>query len=466
MTSAPQTSPFSQPAADGSADSVTGWTPTPSTDANTGNFSGNGPDSSVLISMAATLALKEGNAESIKAQLPPSLHSSFDLAYAVQQMRTDSDENQAAHRMSLRTQDELEKRRAAREAAEQIVAEEKHLLYAAADADGDTLPLLSSMDLDDLPEAEVLVEGFLVKESVARLYGPPKSYKSFVMLDLAACVANGIPWCGKYKTTQSRVLYVVAEGVRGIKRRVRAWEALNKRAMTGVQFYDRAVQLGNRKEVSDLIRTAKRGNFEFIILDTQARCTVGLEENSAKEMGVVVAALDVLKEVTGACVALVHHSGAAGQRARGSTAILGALDAEFEVEADKDNMSVAVHTRAQKDLAEAKSVEFDLVTPAESGSIAVRPRREWYQPRAQDLTPLSEAHLAVLRSLHTFGAAGASADMIAKQMQADKVETRQALGQLQSKGCLKAKGATFYLDRLGKLHLAGTLDAVADRGGD
>lgn len=125
-------------------------------------------------------------------------------------------------------------------------------------------------------------------------------------------------------------------------------------------------------------------------------------------------------------------------------------------------MSVSVHTRAQKDLAEAPSVDFDLVTPAEGGSLAVRARRNWYQPRAEDLTPLSEQHLAVLRAVGTFAAAGASADMVAKHMQADKVETRQALGQLQSKGCLKSKGATFYLDRLGKLHLSGTLDAVRD----
>jgi hypothetical protein len=268
-------------------------------------------------------------------------------------------------------------------------------------------------------------------------------------------------WHGK-RVEQSKVLYVVAEGVRGIKRRVRAWEALNKRAMVGVDFYERAVQLGDRKDVGTLIRTAKRGNYEFIVLDTQARCTVGLEENSASEMGVVVAALDVLKEVTGACVALVHHSGASGGRARGSTAILGALDAEFEVEADKDAMSVSVHTRAQKDLAEAPSIEFDLVTPGPGQSLAVRARRNWYQPRPEDLAPLPEQHLAVLRALSTFAAAGASADMIAKAMQADKMEARQALGQLQSKGCVKSKGATFYLDRLGRLHLSGTLDAVRE----
>jgi hypothetical protein len=417
--------------------------------------------SDALISMAATLALREGNPDGIRAQLPPWHHAAFDMALAVQQMRTDAPESEKDRRISMRTQDEIEKRRAARKAADEIAAEERAALYAAADDDGDTFALLSPMELDQLPEAEILVEGFLVKESLVRVFGPPKSYKSFIMLDLAACIGAGIPWHGK-RVEAAKVLYVVAEGVRGIKRRVRAWEALNKRAMTGVHFYERAVQLGDRKEVSTLIRTAKKGGYELIVLDTQARCTVGLEENSASEMGVVVAALDVLKEVTGACVALVHHSGASGGRARGSTAILGALDAEFEVEADKESMSVTVHTRAQKDLAEASSVDFDLVTPGPGHSLAVRPRRQWYSPRPEDLAPLPAAHLAVLRSLETFGAAGASADMVARQMQADKIETRQALGQLQSKGCIRPKGANFLLDRLGRLHLSGTLDSVRE----
>jgi hypothetical protein len=411
--------------------------------------------------MAATLALKQGNADSIRAQLPPQHHAAFDLALAVQKMRTDSEEAEEKRRLSLRTQDEIEKRRAARRAADEIAAEEKAALFAAADTDGDTFPLLSSMELDELPEAETLVEGFLVKESVVRLYGPPKSYKSFVMLDLAACVGAGIEWHGK-KVVQARVLYVVAEGIRGIKRRVRAWEALNKRAMTGVQFYDRAVQLGDRNDVARLIRTAKRGNFEFIILDTQARCTVGLEENSASEMGVVVAALDVLKEVTGACVALVHHSGASGGRARGSTAILGALDAEFEVEADKEAMSVTVITRAQKDLAEAPSVEFDLVTPGPGQSLAVRPRRQWYQARPEDLAPLSEAAMSALQAVDTFGVAGATTAAVAKVLDKDSAEVAQGLAAMHRKGVLRYKGEKWFVDRVGRIHLSGTLDSVRE----
>lgn len=408
--------------------------------------------------MAATLALKDGNADSVRAQLPAHLHPSFDLALNVQSMRGDVGENEEKKRISLRTQDEIEKRRATRSAADEIAAEEKAALYAAAESDGDTFTLLSPMELDALPEADPLIEGFLVKESVARLYGPPKSYKSFVMLDMAACVGAGIPWCGKYKTEQSKVLYVVAEGVRGIKRRVRAWEGINKRAMTGVQFYERAVQLGDRKEVSALIRTAKRGGFQFIILDTQARCTVGLEENSNSEMGVVVAALDVLKEVTGACVALVHHSGAAGGRARGASAILGALDAEFEVEADKDMMSVMVHTRAQKDLAESHSVEFDLATPADGQSLAVKPRGKWYQTTAADLTPLPEKAMAALRAIDTLGVAGATTATVAKIVELDPVAVGQGLAAMHRTGVVKFKSERWFVDHVGKIHLSGTLD--------
>jgi RecA-family ATPase len=286
------------------------------------------------------------------------------------------------------------------------------------------------------------------------LYGPPKSYKSFVMLDMAACVGAGIQWAGN-RTEQTKVLYVVAEGVRGIKRRVRAWEAQNKRTMVGVHFYERAVQLGDRKDVSTLIRTAKRGGYQFIILDTQARCTVGLEENSASEMGLVVAALDVLKEVTGACVALVHHSGAQGGRARGSTAILGALDAEFEVEADKRNMSVRMRTRAQKDLAEARDVELDLCTPEPGAALAVKARPQWHRPTAADLPPLSEKDKALLLALAQVSETGTTLAALAKTLGADvdTDEVRVAVNQLMRKGCVQMKGPLFFLDRVGALYV-------------
>jgi hypothetical protein len=403
--------------------------------------------------MAASYARLLGNPESVKSQLPPEQHAAFDMCWNVQEVAGGGAEAEKDRRVSLRTEEAVEKARAARHAASLIAAEEHAALYAAAEAEGGaTFDLLGSMDLDNLEEAEPLIDGFLVKESIVRLYGPPKSYKSFVMLDMAGCVGAGIPWAGN-ASTASKVLYVVAEGVRGIKRRVRAWEAQNKRAMVGVHFYPKAVQLGERPDVSTLIRTAKRGGYEFIILDTQARCTVGMEENSASEMGVVVAALDVLKEVTGACVALVHHSGAAGGRARGSTAILGALDAEFEVEADKRNMSVTVKTRAQKDLAEARHVELDLVTPGANLALAVRARPQWYRPTAADLPPLGEREKSLLRAVAELTETGVTIAHVAKILNANGDDVRVSVNELMRKQCLLMKGNLLHLDRVGALYI-------------
>ncbi|MFD4474658.1 AAA family ATPase [Streptomyces sp. NPDC058471] len=433
---------FSQPAsegvAQGSPDSIPLVTPAITT----------------LVSLAATLALKDGNADSVRGMLgvDPTIAAQFDTALAVQTARTDSPEHEGERQVRLRAESHVWDAQAKRKAAEIVDAEERAALYGAADTARESLGLLSSMDLDNLPEAETLVDGFLVKESVARLYGPPKSYKSFIMLDIAACVGAGINWAGN-KTVQSKVLYVVAEGVRGIKRRVRAWEALNKRTMIGVSFYDRAIQLGDDKEMGALIATAKRGNYEFIILDTQARCTVGMEENSATDMGRVIAALDVLKEVTGACVALVHHSGAAGGRARGSTAILGALDAEFEVVADKHNMSVKVKTMAQKDIAEAREVELDLVTPGPGLALAVKARPQWYRQTAADLPPLTDRDKQALRLIATYGDVGITITGLARNLDTDPDTVRAGVAGLLQKGCVTLKGATIYLARVGALYI-------------
>ena len=69
----------------------------------------------------------------------------------------------------------------------------------------------------------------------------------------------------------------------------------------------------------------------FIVLDTQARVTVGMEENSAKDMGVYVERVRQLREATSACVTSVRHIGRNGSHARGSSALDGAQGTELSV---------------------------------------------------------------------------------------------------------------------------------------
>jgi hypothetical protein len=75
-------------------------------------------------------------------------------------------------------------------------------------------------------------------------------------------------------------------------------------------------------------------------------------------MGAVVAALDVLKIATGACVLLVHHRGLRGAHGRGSSAVFGALDAEMDV--SRQGTTVSVEGRKQKDQADPSTMRFTM----------------------------------------------------------------------------------------------------------
>jgi hypothetical protein len=225
------------------------------------------------------------------------------------------------------------------------------------------------IDLDDIPDPDPVIEGFLHRDTLVRTFGPPKSLKSFVTLDMAACVSLGIEWQGR-PTVQQTVLYVVAEGVRGVKKRRAAWNRHHGTEMK-VIFFPKPVQIGNQEEMFDLIAFCLAKQVGYVIFDTQARCTVGVEENDNTEMGEIVSALDILKQETGACVHLVHHSGTAdAKRARGASAFDGAVDAEFFTERDsKSPEFVTFRTKFQKDIAESDDVE--LVTIEVAGSLVL-----------------------------------------------------------------------------------------------
>lgn len=222
------------------------------------------------------------------------------------------------------------------------------------------------IDLEDIPDPEPLIDGFVYRDTLVRTFGPPKSLKSFVTLDMAAHVSLGHEWHGR-RVTQGKVLYVVAEGLRGVKKRRDAWNEHHGTEMK-VQFYPKAVQISDDEEMYRLISYCLVHQIAYVVFDTQARCTVGVEENDNTEMGQIVASLDILKQQTGACVHLVHHSvGSDDTKARGATAWDGAVDAEFMVKRNKeDRTQVKVITKFQKDIGEADDVELHTLEVAAS----------------------------------------------------------------------------------------------------
>lgn len=238
------------------------------------------------------------------------------------------------------------------------VTSEEHFANRVASMEAE---LLDSAALDHIEPLEPVIADVLYKDTLARVYGASGTFKSFMTLDFAGCIGTGVPWAGQ-EVTQGSVIYLVAEGMRGIRKRVRAWEQHHKLKMTGVSFLPRPVQALD-PEWRVLVELCARRRPALVVIDTQARVTVGIEENSNTEMGKVVDRMEQLRGASEACVLLVHHTGHDGDRGRGATAVKGALQTELGVERKGSTLldtTVTLKTGKQKDDEELSDVVFGL----------------------------------------------------------------------------------------------------------
>lgn len=250
--------------------------------------------------------------------------------------------------------------------------------------------------LGEIPPPKPLIRDMLDLDSESWIIGAPGGFKSFVALDWACHVALGLDWRGK-KVQRGTVVYVAAEGAKGLPLRVRAWEETYGQRVEGIRFLPEPVQVSDAERWATLVGACRRLTPVLIVLDTQARITVGLEENSARDMGVMIDAVRRLKAATGACVLVVHHTGRDGGDARGSSALDGAQDTEIRVErpskkSERAMLTASITTDKQKDGSESEGFEIqlqvvDLGCDPENGrlltSLAIKPANPFDQPVAR-----------------------------------------------------------------------------------
>lgn len=206
--------------------------------------------------------------------------------------------------------------------------------------------LLTSEGLESIPELPPVIEGLLYRGTVARANGKPGAMKSFVVLDIAGSVAGGLEWNGM-PTVQGPVLYVVAEGDSGIRKRVRAWEQEKGHPMNGVHFLTRPVAVAG-PEWLVLQEACKALAPVMVIIDTQARATVGIDESSNEKMSVIFERIERLAKEAHACTLLVHHTGHNGDHGRGASAMLGAVQTEITVKKEGKGAERVIVIKGEK----------------------------------------------------------------------------------------------------------------------
>jgi hypothetical protein len=191
-------------------------------------------------------------------------------------------------------------------------------------------------DLDEPgPAYEHLVKGVLTRGEMSMTAGASGSGKTFLILELAMCVARGVPFFGN-RVRKAGVVYQAGEGARALRRkRLKAYRQHHKCAHESVPFVlmESPIDLyGSEDQTEAFIEECRYWSrhldhpVELIVIDTFSKATPGINENDSGDIGRVLERCDRIRAATGAHVMLVHHMNAEGAKPRGHTSMLANIE--------------------------------------------------------------------------------------------------------------------------------------------
>ena len=189
---------------------------------------------------------------------------------------------------------------------------------------------------------DFLIKTLFESNALGQIFGATGSGKSFVVLDMAYCIAAGLDYHG-LAVKQGNVAYICGEGFRAIGRRVKALQNKYDANVDGKLFISEQpgafIDIGVTSEVAEAIKEI--GNVNLVIIDTYHRNMGGGNENSADDFGLVLRNIDDFLKPLNVAVLIVHHSGhMETDRSRGSSAIRAAMDFEYQVNKNSDTVTL------------------------------------------------------------------------------------------------------------------------------
>ena len=189
----------------------------------------------------------------------------------------------------------------------------KSEIESAREKKEDSLPELENLSYvwDSMPDlAPELISGILRDGHKMLLAGPSKAGKSFLLIELVICIAEGRTWLG-HPCRQGNVLYVNLELDRAscLHRFRKVYTALgirpeNLHRISIWNLRGQAVPLDSL--VPKLIKRTKALNPAAIIIDPVYKVITG-DENSAEQMAKFCSQLDKICTELGCAVIYCHH---------------------------------------------------------------------------------------------------------------------------------------------------------------
>lgn len=190
-----------------------------------------------------------------------------------------------------------------------------------AEGVSDELPGMESFaeytEAPALPEE--LIKGILRRGHKMLISGSSKAGKSFLLMELCICIAEGRPWLG-FECRKGKVLYVNLEidPASCVNRFFKIYEAMGipRKAAEDIVIWNlrgHAVPLDQL--VPKLIRRVRDQHFDAIVIDPIYKVLTG-DENSASDMAAFTNNFDKICNETGCSAIYCHHHSKGAQGAK------------------------------------------------------------------------------------------------------------------------------------------------------
>lgn len=202
------------------------------------------------------------------------------------------------------------------------------------------------------------VPDMIPDEATVLLVGAKGSFKSFISHHLGLMLASNNPTMGLSVRRPGPFFYAAHEGWVDLKKRRRkAWEFSHQPAKPYPFYLMRGPHIISEEECRDFVEEIKKQAVgerpSGIVLDTLAKCMLGLEENDVRDAGRLVAFCDMLVREFRCPVIVDHHKAKDGRPGgRGSGAIEAGFSTVLDLERPNMGRAVELRVRYHKDAQE------------------------------------------------------------------------------------------------------------------
>lgn len=214
-----------------------------------------------------------------------------------------------------------------------------------------------------------LIKGILEQDKHGILCGASMAFKSFAVLEMAHCIANGRAFMGYDVKKQGSVIYVCGEG--SIDRRLRALVIKHGEFNNDDDFHllNDSMRIDKDDDMTDLRLLIEQVKPVLVVFDTFASLIGSTNENDNGAVGSVLNLVrDTCRTTFKTSSIVVHHTGKdADKGMRGASAFEGNVDFAFMLKRNND-FTTTMTTGKLKDNADfmpihMAAIEVDLNIP-------------------------------------------------------------------------------------------------------